>query len=165
MPRNELDAASFSEDIRDFLLLLHKHDVRYLIIGGEAVIFHGYARLTGDIDFFYELSEENTRRLFATLQEFWRGSVPGVKTADELLQPGVIMQFGVPPNRIDLVNRIDGVDFSEAWPNRQTVRLQSGDPGVAIHYLGLPDLLSNKKAAGRAKDLDDLRYLENQTSD
>lgn len=63
MPKEHLTADSFSRDVLDFLLLLHKQDVRYLIVGGEAVIFHGYARLTGDMDFFYEATSENVRLL------------------------------------------------------------------------------------------------------
>lgn len=160
MPQDQVDAACFSADTRDFLVLLDKHEVMYMIVGGEAVIYYGYARLTGDIDFFYELSADNVRRLYVALQEFWQGSVPGVETAEELAQPGVIIQFGVPPNRIDLVNRIDGVEFEKAWPNRTRVRLRGKDVNIEVQYLGLDDLIRNKREAGRAKDLDDLKYLE-----
>ena len=99
-----IDASTFSPDIREFLRLLHAHGVRYLIVGGEAVIFYGHARLTGDVDFFYDIDFDNARRLFAALDEFWEGSVPGLGCPEELAAPGVIVQFGVPPNRIDLMN-------------------------------------------------------------
>jgi hypothetical protein len=71
------DSSSFSPDIQEFLRLLHVHDVRYLIVGGEAVIFYGHARLTGDVDFFYDVDVDNARRLFAALDEFWGGRCRG----------------------------------------------------------------------------------------
>jgi len=143
----------------EFLVLLHKHEVKYMIVGGEAVIFYGYARLTGDIDFFYERSEENAERLLNVLLEFWNGSVPGLSGDEELLEPGLILQFGVPPNRIDLINQISGVTFEEAWPSRETVAL-SGPSPIPIHYLGIRCLIQNKKSSGRDKDLDDVQHLE-----
>ena len=163
MPKEHLTADSFSRDVLDFLLLLHKQEVRYLIIGGEAVIFHGYARLTGDMDYFYEATPENVQRLYAALREFWKGKVPGIAAAKELLSVGLVVQFGLPPNRIDLVNQIDGVNFKEAWRNRVIVRLKgAGLDDAFIFYLGLKDLIRNKRASGRSKDLDDLRFLESK---
>jgi hypothetical protein len=104
----------FPEDIQDFLSILFKHKVRYLIVGAEAVIYHGFARLTGDIDIFFEPSPKNCRALFYALQEFWAGPVPGIGSPAELATKGKIIQFGYPPNRIDLINAISGVNFSEA---------------------------------------------------
>ena len=161
MPKEHLTADSFSRDVLDFLLLLHKQEVRYLIVGGEAVIFHGYARLTGDIDFFYEATPGNVRLLYDALHEFWQGHVPGIATPQELLQVGLVVQFGLPPNRIDLVNQIDGVNFKEAWSNRVIVRLKgTGLDNAFIFYMDREYLIRNKRASGRPKDLDDLRFLE-----
>ena len=163
MSEEHLTADLFSRDVLDFLLLLHKQDVRYLIVGGEAVIFYGYARLTGDIDFFYEATLENVKRLYEALREFWKGNVPGITAAQEFLQVGLVIQFGLPPNRIDLVNQIDGVKFEEAWHNKEIVQLKgAGLNDVCIFYLGRKDLIRNKRAAGRPKDLDDLRFLESE---
>jgi hypothetical protein len=159
MPRDQIDASSFSPDMYAFFVLLHKHAVKYMIVGGEAVIFYGYARLTGDIDFFYERSERNTGKLFNALLEFWGGSVPGLSGAEELLEPGLILQFGVPPNRIDLINKISGVSFEDAWQSRKTVAL-AGPSQTMIHYLGIQSLIENKKASARQKDLDDVKHLE-----
>ena len=75
-----MKASHFSLDVLDFLLLLSIHKVRYVIVGGEAVIYYGFARLTGDIDFFYEPTAENARRLYRTLDKFWRGSIPGIQS-------------------------------------------------------------------------------------
>jgi hypothetical protein len=154
-----IDASTFSPDIREFLRLLHAHDVRYLIVGGEAVIFYGHARLTGDVDFFYDIDFDNVRRLFAALDVFWEGSVPELGCPEELAAPGLIVQFGVPPNRIDLMNRIDGVSFDEAWQTRTVVPLEDGEHVVPVTYVGLDALIRNKKAAARPKDMDDLPYL------
>jgi hypothetical protein len=154
-----IDASTFSPDIREFLRLLHAHDVRYMIVGGEAVIFYGHARLTGDVDFFYDIDFDNVRRLYSALDEFWAGSVPGLTSPEELAAPGLIVQFGVPPNRIDLMNRIDGVSFDEAWPARTVVSLDIGKHVVPVTYVGLDALIRNKKAAARPKDMDDLPYL------
>jgi len=162
MPQEELDAASFSSDTCDFLVALHRHGVRYLVVGGEAVIYYGYARVTGDIDLFYERTAENAQRLYAALREFWQGNVPGVQGEGDLVEPGVIVQFGVPPNRIDLVNRIDGVDFEAAWPNRLGVHVLGESFDIVVWFLSLEDLVRNKRAAARPKDLDDLRFLEKQ---
>ena len=163
MPEEYLTADSFSRDVLDFLLLLHKQKVRYLIVGGEAVIFHGHARLTGDMDYFYEATPKNVQRLYAVLREFWKGKVPGIAAAKELLAVGLVVQFGLPPNRIDLVNQIDGVNFQEAWRNRVIVQLKgTGLDDTCIFYLGLKDLIRNKRASGRSKDLDDLRFLESE---
>jgi hypothetical protein len=68
----------FSDDVLDFLHLLSKYWVKYLIVGDEAVIFYGYVRLTGDIDFFYDRSEDNIDKLFSALSEFWNNDIPGI---------------------------------------------------------------------------------------
>lgn len=159
MSPERIDQAYFSSDIREFIVLLHRHAVRYVVVGGEAVIHYGHARLTGDIDFFYDNSPENAVALFEVLLAFWSNNVPGLSTASELLEDGVIVQFGRPPNRIDLLNRIDGVSFAEAWASRVTVPVEVSDGPVPLHFLGLEQLIRNKEAAGRPKDLDDLAYL------
>lgn len=157
-----IEGAGFSRDILIFLRLLARHRVRYLIVGGEAVIFHGYPRVTGDIDFFYENTPSNTTRLFAALLEFWDGRIPGVATAAELREEGMILQFGRPPHRIDLMNRIDGVRFAEAWPSRIRLQLQAAADRVPAAYIDLPSLLKNKKATKRPKDMEDVRFLSAQ---
>lgn len=146
---------AFSADLKDFLRLLHKHDVRYVIVGGAAVIHYGYPRFTGDIDFFYERSEINTCRLYDCLAEFWGGSVPEINDPAEMMEERVVFQFGRPPYRIDLLNSIDGVDFTTAWQSRVEVRL--GD--VPVFYIGKGALLANKRSSGRYKDLDDIEHL------
>lgn len=159
MPPIRIDAGHFSPDTRTFIALLHANGVRYLIVGGEAVILHGHARLTGDVDFFYANDAENVDRLFSALLEFWDGDVPGIESASDLAPDGQIVQFGQPPNRIDLINEIEGVDFEEAWTGRVEAVLVTGDAEVPVWFIGLEALVRNKRATGRPKDLDDLRYL------
>ena len=149
----------FSRDIEDFLRLLLKHGVRYVVVGGEAVIHYGYVRLTGDVDFLFDASLDNADTFFSALKEFWHGAVPGIADSRELTELGAIFQFGVPPNRIDLLNQIDGVSFEECWKNRVEVMVPSLEGEVPVHFIGLSELIRNKTAAGRDKDLDDLRFL------
>jgi hypothetical protein len=161
MPQEAIEAGHFSPDILAFILLLDKHEVRYVIVGGEAVIFHGYARLTGDVDFFHDPTADNARALFAALDAFWVGNVPGLAGRRELIEEGAVVQFGRPPNRIDLLSRIDAVTFSEAWATRRAVTMISpaGERTVPPYYLSLANLIRNNAAAARPKDLDDLQYL------
>ena len=160
MPPTRIDSYHFSPDTAEFLRLLHEHGVRYLIIGGEAVIFHGHVRLTGDVGFFFDGSGENARRLFNALAQFWTGAIPGIAASEELSREGLILQFGRPPNRIDLVNRIDGVAFADAWATKTEARLAGQVGEIPIYYLGLDALIRNKAAVGRPRDLEDLEYLK-----
>jgi predicted nucleotidyltransferase len=152
-------ASHFSRDIRAFLEALQRHEVRFLIVGGEAVIFHGYARLTGDVDLFYDRSGANVSRLFAALLDFWEGDIPGVDEASELADPKLILQFGRPPNRVDLLADLGPVDFATAWAGRVDVDLDGVEAPRTLSYIGLAELLAAKRAAGRAKDLDDIEQL------
>lgn len=154
-----VNASGLSADIVEFIRLLRRFKVRCLMVGGEAVIFHGYPRLTGDVDFFYDRTRRNAGRLFEVLEVFWNNNIPEVKRAAELLEPGVIIQFGRPPHRIDLHNQIDGVSFASAWCSRIPVELKTRAGSVRLPYIGIGPLRRNKRASGRAKDLDDLEHL------
>jgi len=159
MQTEALDGSVFSADTGELLCLLAAHRVRYVIIGGEAVIYYGHIRLTGDTDIFYDARSMNAARLFAALQVFWHGTVPGIHTAEELSEPGLILQFGRPPHRIDLLNAISGVSFDEAWRTRCNVSYSTGRRAFLIHYVGLTCLMRNKRAVGRPKDMEDLAFL------
>lgn len=159
MPPVRIDASHFSPDTRAFLESLAAKSVRYLIVGGEAVILHGHVRLTGDVDFFYSRDQGNLDRLFEALEDFWEGDVPGLGNPVDLAPEGIVIQFGQPPNRIDLVNAIDGVSFDEAWPGRVDAVIETERGHVPLAFIGLDALVKNKRASGRPKDLDDLAYL------
>ncbi|MCC5843011.1 MAG: hypothetical protein JJU05_02040 [Verrucomicrobia bacterium] len=149
----------FSNDVEEFLSILSKHQVEFLIVGGEAVIFHGHARLTGDIDVFYNIDPKNLNRLYTALGDFWGGDIPGVMSPNDF-KSGEIIQFGMPPNRIDLLNQIDGVSFSEAWENRIELSMMLSTTTFPLCYIGKAELRKNKLASGRPKDLQDLLFLE-----
>jgi hypothetical protein len=158
-PEASIDGAHFSPDTLEFIRLLAARKVQYVVVGGEAVIYHGYPRFTGDVDFFFSDCTENIDALFAVLLEFWAGNIPGIQSPCELAEPGVVVQFGRPPNRIDLLNRIDGVLFSDAWKDKIELSIKARDSVIPLFMLDLQNLLRNKRASGRPKDLDDLAAL------
>jgi len=151
--------APFSRDIREFLMWLSRHKVQYVIVGGEAVIYYGHARLTGDIDIYYGNSPENSTRLYAALFDFWQGNVPGIQSANDLQGDNLIVQFGIPPHRIDLLSAISAVGFSQAWKNRVTETIKFEHNVFPVHYIGLVQLIQNKKAVRRPRDMEDLEFL------
>jgi len=145
--------AKLQADLREFIELLNSHGVEYVIVGGHAVAFHGHPRFTGDIDFFVRMTPLNAQRLIAVLSDFGFGSV-GI-TERDLLEPKRIVQLGYPPNRIDILTSISGVDFDSAWATR-VESIMDDQPMIMI---GWNELLQNKKAAGRQKDLADVAKL------
>lgn len=154
-----MKASYFSPDIREFIFLLSKYKVKYLIVGGEAVIYYGHPRLTGDVDFFFENTNENVERLYEALEEFWDGDIPGIDYKEELGEPGLILQFGIPPNRIDLINLIDNVTFSHAWEHKDIDKIKINNKDISIYFIGLDELIKNKEVLKRSKDVEDLKYL------
>lgn len=159
-----MKASHFSKDIQEFIELLTKHSVKYVIVGGEAVIYYGYARLTGDVDFLYEPSRENVSYLCRALDEFWGGNIPGIDTFDDLMETGTILQFGVPPNRLDLVNKIDGVTFGEVWKGKTIECIEIQGQKIQVNFIGLEQLIKNKEKVRRPKDVEDLKYLKKAKS-
>ncbi|MEM0961212.1 MAG: hypothetical protein AAGK21_01570 [Bacteroidota bacterium] len=154
-----MNATQFSPDTWELLQLLSRHEVMYVIVGGEAVIHYGHVQLTGNIDVFCGTSRDNTDRLYAALLEFWGGDVPGVDGADDLRPGDQILQFGRPPNRIDLLTSISGVTFEDAWSARECV---VADDGTPVYVISRDQLIQNKEASGRPKDLSDAAFLRGQ---
>ncbi|MBI5368134.1 MAG: hypothetical protein HZA54_13945 [Planctomycetes bacterium] len=152
-------AHRFPPDFRDFLLALRQRYVRYLLVGGWAVIHHGYPRVTADLDLWFAPTPENAVRVYGALQDFWRRAVPHLQGPSDLLT-GMGVQFGVKPNWIDLLNQISGVDFASAWTGREEVDID----GMMVPFLGARDLLASKRAANRPKDQGDIQYLERRIS-
>lgn len=155
-----MNASHFSNDCLEFITLLNKHDVKCVIVGGEAVIYHGYVRLTGDVDFFFDRSTQNCSALYNALHEFWEGDIPGGLSIQDLIEKGYFIQFGVPPNRIDLMNQIDGVTFDEVWENRVIENVVYKQQKISVLYIGLDELIKNKSSSDRPKDQEDLIYLK-----
>jgi predicted nucleotidyltransferase len=140
-------------DFRDFLKLLNQHKVEYLLIGGYAVAFHGYVRYTGDMDIFVKLNSENAARLRQVLIDF---GFPESAVPQEIFEEkGRIIRMGVPPMRLEILNKISGITFEECYENR-TVQIVEDVP---INFINLDDLKKNKAASGRTKDINDLENL------
>ena len=140
-------------DFEDFLRLLEEHRVDYMIVGGYAVAFHGFPRFTKDIDIFFSDDRENVGRLHAALVAF--GFQAATVSVETLERPDSVFSIGLEPVRIDLLNRIADVSFEEARSN--AVRGRYGS--VAVTFIGRDDLLRNKRATGRARDLGDVEEL------
>jgi hypothetical protein len=140
-------------DFEDFLRLLESHRVEYMIVGGYAVAFHGFPRFTKDIDIFFAGTRENSSRLQAALVSF--GFQKSTVPLESLEKPGALLVIGVEPVRIDLVNQIDGITFDEARPN--VVRGRYGN--VDVTFIGMNDLIRNKRSTGRTRDLGDIEEL------
>jgi hypothetical protein len=149
----------FSDDVKNMLSLFNTYSVQYAIVGGDAVIYYGFTRLTGDTDIFYNLEVENVGKLYNALIEFWDGHVPGIDGEKDLQVPGTVVQFGVPPNRIDLMNQIEGVSFDEVWKNRLNEKIIYKGREIPVYFIGIDELIKNKKNIDRPKDNEDLKYL------
>jgi hypothetical protein len=143
-------------DFKELLELFNKHKVEYLIVGGYALAFHGAPRVTGDIDLYVRPAAENAGRILTALEEFGFGSLD--LSVDELTKPGMVIQLGVPPVRIDIITRISGVSWEKADADK--VPGHYGD--VPVHFIGRDDFIANKKATGRLKDAADLEALDEQ---
>ena len=141
-------------DLREFVELLNSRGVEYVVVGGHAVAFHGHPRFTGDIDFLIAATPDNAARVLGCLAAF--GFADLGLTVDDLLPAGQIVQLGRPPNRIDLLTSISGVEFDEAWRTRVPGTLD----GLPVAYLGRDALRANKLASGRAKDLADIEAID-----
>lgn len=135
---------------------LVRHDVRFLVVGAYALAAHGYPRATVDIDIWIDPAADNARRVWQALVDF---GAPlddlNIKESD-FTREDVVAQFGLPPNRIDILTGVSGLDFERAWENRVPGELE----GVQLSVLGRADLITNKQATGREKDKFDVRGLE-----
>ena len=143
-----------SEDFKDFLKLLYEKNVEYLLIGGFAVVYYGYVRNTGDMDIWIRLTSQNVELTADALDEF--GYATKEQTLPYLSQPGRILRMGMPPFRLEVSNEIDGVEFDECYSKRVTLNVE----GIPINLISLSDLIENKQASGRHKDLADVEELK-----
>ena len=142
-----------TSDLREFIASLNSNGVEYLVVGGLAVAFHGAPRYTGDLDFFVKPSRGNAVKVIQAIADFGLGGLR--LTPDDLSRPDQIVQFGVKPNRIDLITSLAGVSFEEAWKSRIAGQLD----GVPTQYIGRDALIRNKEATGRPQDLVDADKL------
>ena len=145
-----------NQDFKEFIQLLNKNQVKYLVIGGYAVAIHGHPRYTKDIDIWLEMSEENSQKLIKALTEFGFGSL-GL-TPDAFQTPDQIVQLGYPPSRIDLITTPDGIDFQTCYDSKIEVILRD----IPVNFIDLDNLKKNKLASGRLQDLADLEKLQDE---
>ena len=140
-------------DFKELLELLNAHKAEFIIVGAYALAFHGVPRFTGDIDIFVKPDSKNAEKILAALEEFGFGSLDLSKSDFE--EPDRVIQLGLAPVRVDLMTSLTGLSWQEAYSGK--VKGSYGD--VPVYYLGRKELLSNKKALGRKKDLADLEAL------
>ncbi len=142
-----------NKDFREFIELLNKNDVMYLIVGGYALAFHGHPRYTKDIDIWILIDKKNAECIVQVLKDFGFASLGLIP--DDFLLPEYIIQLGNPPNRIDLLTSIDGVNFLECFQSKLVADIE----GLKINFINIENLKKNKRASGRHQDLADLEKL------
>jgi len=140
----------------ELLKLLEENQVEYVIVGGYAVSFYGYPRFTKDIDIFFRNTKTNVLKIKNVLVEF--GFKPQDLPDSLFYEKGNIIQFGIEPLRVDILNEIDGVSIEEALKN--SVRGRYGE--IEINFIGINELIKNKEASGRDQDLLDAKKLRKQ---
>ncbi|HRJ88848.1 MAG TPA: nucleotidyltransferase [Pyrinomonadaceae bacterium] len=143
------------QDFKEFLKLLEANEVKYLLVGGYAVGVYGYPRPTGDIDIWVSNAPKNAERAIEALRQFGFDS-PDLSPSLLMLEKSII-RMGVPPFKIEVITHIDGVKFDECYPRKNRIEID----GCPASVICLEDLLINKKASGRPKDLNDVIELEN----
>jgi hypothetical protein len=152
-------AMFINQDFSDLFAELNAAGVRYLLVGGYALAVHSRPRFTKDLDVWIEPNPQNAARVYEALVRF--GAPLQHFTIDDLQQPGMVVQIGLPPSRVDLLTSIDGVDFNEAWLGRTEFRYGAND----IQVIGVAHLIQNKRSSGRAQDVADVELLEKDQSE
>lgn len=143
-----------SRDFKEFIESLNAHDVRYLVVGGYAVALHGYPRFTKDLDVWLWLEAGNAARAVQALADFGFASLD--ITTDDFLVPDQIIQLGYPPNRIDLITTLPGVEFESCFDQREIIMFDD----IPVNFIDRESLKRNKQASGRLQDLADLENLQ-----
>jgi len=139
-------------DFREFIELLNRNTVRYIIIGGYAVVYHGYVRSTNDIDIWLDIRRDNIKKVLKALDDFGFSSL-NIKEED--FSANQILQLGYPPNRIDLITTPAGIDFETCWESKEQVFIDD----ITLNIIDLESLIKTKQATGRTRDLADIEEL------
>jgi predicted nucleotidyltransferase len=143
-----------NNDYKDILLALSNRKAKFLLVGAYAMAVHGYPRSTMDIDLWVMPDPENAVLVLQALEDF--GAPTDNLTQNDLQKEGLVFQIGVAPRRIDILTSVDGLNFNEAFTNSQTIEID----GIPVQVLSTADLIKNKRATGRTKDLADAESLE-----
>jgi predicted nucleotidyltransferase len=147
-------SVKLQKDLKEFVGLFLSRKVEFVVVGGHAVAFHGYPRLTDDLDLFIVPAKENAERIIETLKEFGF-DLPNINL-ETLQHPDRVIQLGRAPNRIDLLTQVSGVSAEEVWRSR----VEGDLGGLKVPFIGKQALIQNKRATGRPQDLADLHHLE-----
>jgi len=142
-----------NSDFSDLLRLFNANQVRYLVIGGYALMQYAEPRYTKDLDLWISADAINAQAIYRALREF--GAPLTDLTAADFAQEGYFYQMGVPPVRVDILMGIPGAVFAEAWPRRMEVDFD----GLVVPFIARQDLIAAKRAAGRPQDLLDVASL------
>jgi hypothetical protein len=140
-------------NFKDMLVALNDAEADYLVVGAYAMAAHGCPRSTGDIDFWVRPTPENASRVWNALASF--GAPMEEIAVEDFSTPGVVFQIGIAPQRVDVMTSVSGVEFEDAWPNRIVADLD----GLRADVIGREQLLQNKIASGRPKDIVDVNIL------
>ena len=140
-------------DLKDLLYAFNEHSVRYLVVGGYAFGVHAEPRATKDLDLLIRSDEANSAAIYRALTQYG-APLDGLSPRD--FMDGSTFQIGQPPARIDILQRIDGLTFDEAWQNRVEGLI---DGEVQIYVISKDDLIRNKLASGREQDVLDVKKL------
>lgn len=143
-----------NRDFVEMLSALSAAGADHLVVGAHAVAVHGRPRATGDLDIWVRPTRQNAERVWRALAEF--GASLQDLTINDLTSADLVFQIGVVPNRIDILTDLTGLEFDDAWQNRVTIELS----GVQVPVLARQDLIRNKRALGRPRDLADIAELE-----
>ncbi len=141
-------------DYIDMLKCLNKAGVDYILVGGWAVNMYGYIRATVDLDIWILADAANAKKVYAAVAEF--GAPVSEMKPEDFAEYGMIFQIGVAPCRVDIISKISGVSYADAV----TRAVPKTIDGIPVRLISLEDLIANKKASGRAKDLADVEILE-----
>lgn len=149
-------------DFVDFLSALLAAEARFLVVGAHALAVHGVPRATGDIDIWIDRSPGNVALVWRAMATFGAPAAALGVTPADLEMPETVVQIGLPPRRIDVLTDVTGLAFEDAWVSRVIHRIDH----IAVPFIGRDDLVRNKRATGRYKDLGDLEALgENPTDE
>lgn len=143
------------KDYEELLKLFNKHRVKYCIVGAFAIAFYAIPRYTKDMDIFVESSKGNANRILNALNEFGFGSLK--LSAGDFSKEGRIVQLGFEPVRVDIITSIDGCSFEQVWKNKKRGNYGKGK----VYFIGVEELIKNKRAAKREQDKVDLDILLN----
>lgn len=144
------------QDFKEWLELLNENNVEYVIVGAHALAFYGAPRFTGDLDILVKPDPGNAHKVVQALRKFGFGSLD--ISEQDLIEPNCVIQLGYLPVRIDLLTTLTGVTWEKIESGKTVGKMGSID----VYYLGRNELIENKKALGRNKDLADIESIENE---